>query len=216
MNEQQQSLQELHHIKQMMERSSRFISLSGLSGISAGLLALLGTWFAVNKISIYAHDKSLDYETLVTELIIIAVCILVAAFVAAFIFTYLRSKKNGISIWGATTNRLLINLAIPLIAGAFFVLRLLQMNHIFLIAPTCLLFYGLALINASKYTLGEIRYLGYLQILIGIINCWWIGYGLYFWAAGFGVLHIFMVFTCGRNTKEDWQIQIDKQKNIIE
>jgi hypothetical protein len=190
MNEQQASIQELHHIKQMMERSSRFISLSGLSGISAGFFAMLGAWLGVKKISLYAHEKSIDYDTLVTQLIIIAGCVLVAAFVSAFIFTYLRSKRNGISIWGATTNRLLINLAIPLIAGAFFVLRIVQMKHIFFIAPTCLLFYGLSLINASKYTLGEIRYLGYCELLLGIINLWVPGYGLVFWAVGFGALHV--------------------------
>jgi len=190
MNEQQQTLQELHHIKQMMERSTRFISLSGLSGISAGLLALLGASFAVKRISMYAHEKSIDYETLVSQLIIIAALVLIAAFVAAFIFTYLRSRRNGISIWGATTYRMLINLAIPLIAGSFFVTRMLQMDHIFLIAPTCLLFYGLALVNVSKYTLGEIRYLGYCELILGIINLWVPGYGLVFWAAGFGGLHI--------------------------
>jgi hypothetical protein len=190
MNEQQASLQEIHQIRQMMERSSRFISLSGFSGISAGLLALLGAWLAVKKISIYAHGSGLDYETLVTQLIFIASGVLVTAFVAAFIFTYLRSKRNGVSIWGATTYRMLINLAIPLVVGAFFVWRLLQMEHIFWIAPTCLLFYGLALINASKYTLGEIRYLGYCELILGIINLWIPGYGLVFWAAGFGVLHI--------------------------
>ena len=190
MNEQQQSLQELHHIKQMMERSSRFISLSGLSGISAGVVALLGAWFAVQRISMYAHEKNIDYNTLVTQLIVIAVLVLAAAFVAAFIFTYLRSKKEGVSLWGATTNRLLTNLAIPLVAGGFFVLRIVQMDHVFLIAPACLLFYGLALVNASRYTLGEIRYLGYCELILGIINLWIPGYGLIFWAAGFGVLHI--------------------------
>lgn len=190
MNEQQQSLQKLHHIKQMMARSSRFISLSGFSGISAGLFAMLGAWLAVKKISLYAHTKGIDYETLVTQLVIIAACVLIAAFISAFIFTYLRTKKNGVSIWGATTNRLLVNLAIPLIAGGFFVLRILQMGHIFLIAPTCLIFYGLALINASKYTLGEIRYLGYFELVLGIINLWVPGYGLVFWAAGFGGLHV--------------------------
>ena len=190
MNEQQQSLQELHHIKQIMERSSRFISLSGLSGISAGICALIGSWFAVNNISKFVHEKAFDYESLITRLIVIAVTVLIAAFICAFIFTYLRSKSDGVQIWGASTYRMLINLAIPLIAGAFFVIRILQMEYNFLIAPSCLLFYGLALINVSKYTLGEIRYLGYCEIILGIINLWIPGYGLIFWASGFGILHI--------------------------
>jgi len=83
-----------------------------------------------------------------------------------------------------------VNVSIPLLVGAVFLFRLLQFQAYELIAPGCLLFYGLALINASKYTLAEIRYLGYAQLLLGMINLWYVGYGLYFWAAGFGVLHI--------------------------
>jgi len=190
MNEQETSLRELRHIKKMMEQSSRFISLSGLSGIVAGLCALAGAWFATRSISAYAHGGQLNYDTLISQLVFIAACVLACAFVFAFIFTYLRAKKTGVSIWGNTTYRMLFNLAVPLVAGGFFVLRILQMDHVFLIAPTCLLFYGLALVNVSKYTLGEIKYLGYCEIILGVINLWVPGYGLAFWAAGFGILHI--------------------------
>ncbi|MEI2748492.1 MAG: hypothetical protein V9E88_07025 [Ferruginibacter sp.] len=93
-------------------------------------------------------------------------------------------------MWGNTAKRLLINVSIPLIAGGIFLFKLIHFGTFGLVAPGCLIFYGLALINASKYTLGEIRYLGYCQLLLGIINLWYEGLGLYFWAAGFGVLHI--------------------------
>jgi hypothetical protein len=191
MNEHQQSLQELHHIKQMMEKSSRFISLSGLSGISAGICALAGYFLGVKTISKYVHETGFDYEALVTQLVTISGCVLTAALISAFIFTYVRSKKNNVAIWGATTYRLLFNLAIPLFIGGVFLLRILQLQHYFLIAPVCLLFYGLALVNASRYTLVEIRYLGYCELALGIINLWVPGYGLIFWATGFGLLHIF-------------------------
>jgi len=59
-----------------------------------------------------------------------------------------------------------------------------------MVTPSCLIFYGLALINGSKYTVSEVRYLGYLELVLGIVNLWATRYGLYFWAAGFGVLHI--------------------------
>ena len=191
MNEHQQSLQELHHIKQMMEKSSRFISLSGLSGISAGICALIGYFLAVKTFSKYVHETDFDYETLMTQLITIAAIVLIVALISAFIFTYLRSKKNNVSMLGATTYRLLFNLAVPLFVGGVFLLRILQMQHYFLIAPACLLFYGLALVNASRYTLVEIRYLGYCELILGLTNLWVPGYSLIFWAAGFGLLHIF-------------------------
>ena len=120
----------------------------------------------------------------------IAIYTFFAAFLSAFLFTYFRSKRNKVPMWGYSSRRLLINVSVPMIAGGIYLFRQMQFGNYGLIAPGCLIFYGLALVNASKYTLGEVRYLGYCQILLGIINCWFVGYGLYFWAVGFGLLHI--------------------------
>lgn len=202
MNEQQQTLEELQHIKKMMERSSRFISLSGLSGIAAGICALGGAWFAHTEImnnggpSAYREVVARTFDAislpdLMNHLLVkIAAITFFAALFSAFIFTYLRSKKSNIPLWGSTSKRLLINVAIPMLAGAVYLYKQMLFGNYGLIAPGCLIFYGLALVNASKYTLGEVRYLGYSQLILGIINCWFVGYGLYFWATGFGVLHI--------------------------
>ena len=197
MDTRQRSLQELQQIKQMMERSSKFISLSGLSGIAAGICALAGAWFASEKINCllkgdcnYRRHANEGTAHLQNDLLLIALLTFATAFITAFLFTYLRSKKTGVPLWGTTTLRLFWNTVIPLAAGGLFLLRSMQLEQYELIAPGCLIFYGLALVNASKYTLGEIRYLGYGQIVLGIINLWMIGYGLYFWATGFGLLHI--------------------------
>lgn len=192
-----QPLEDLQHIKKMMERSSRFISLSGLSGIAAGICALAGAWFASQKIHCWVNGDcqlsllitSNGFE-LINDLFWIATITFIAAFVSAFIFTYLRSKKNGTPMWGTTTVRLFWNMVIPITVGGIFLIRMMQLGEYQLVAPGCLIFYGLALVNASKYTLGEVRYLGYGQIVLGLFNLWWIGYGLQFWAMGFGVLHI--------------------------
>jgi hypothetical protein len=197
MNTPQQSLEDLQHIKKMMERSSRFISLSGLSGIAAGVCALVGASFASQKINCWvkgncqlSHLIDEGGRQLLNELFWIATLTFVAAFALAFLFTFLRSKKTSTPMWGNSTLRLLWNTAIPLMAGAIFLFRMMQMGQFDLIAPGCLIFYGLALINGSKYTLGEVKFLGYGILLLGIINLWYVGYGLHFWAMGFGVLHI--------------------------
>jgi hypothetical protein len=124
------------------------------------------------------------------KLFLIAIVTFIAAFVLALLFTYRRSRKSNLSMWGPTARRLMLNVLIPMIVGGVFILKLLEVGEYGLVAPACLIFYGLALVNASKYTLGEVRYLGYCQVVLGLINCWAIGYGLYFWAAGFGLLHI--------------------------
>ncbi|MDF2193148.1 hypothetical protein [Paraflavitalea sp. CAU 1676] len=198
---QPQTLETLQDIKRMMERSSRFISLSGWSGISAGICALLGAWAAHSRLgsflvyhggrqhqSIYNEEQaSLD---LFYDLILIAVITFIAAFISAFLFTYIRSRKNGVPIWDRTVQRLAWNTIMPMVVGGIMIVRALEFGYYELVAPGCLIFYGLALVNASKYTLGEIRYLGYGQIILGILNLWIINEGLYFWAAGFGILHI--------------------------
>jgi hypothetical protein len=197
MNTPQQTLEDLQHIKKMMERSSRFISLSGLSGIAAGVCALVGAWFASQKINCWVKgdcqlSRVIDMggRQLLNELFWIATLTFVTAFSLAFLFTFLRSKKTGTALWGTTTLRLLWNTAVPLMASGIFLLRMLQLGQFDLVAPGCLIFYGLALINGSKYTLGEVKYLGYGMLLLGIINSWFVGYGLHFWAMGFGILHI--------------------------
>ena len=195
-------LNDLNDIKQIMERSSRFISLSGWSGISAGTCALIGAFFAQNalKDDYYSVSTSSqnDYnyfpfflkQLLSDRLFHIALITFIAAFVSAFIFTYLRSRKNNTPVWSTTSRRLLLNVCIPMIVGGIFLLKLIENGTYGLIAPGCLIFYGLALINGSKYTLTEIKYLGYCEIFLGIVSCWFTGLGLYFWALGFGVLHI--------------------------
>ena len=219
MNTSQQTLEELQHIKLMMERSSRFISLSGLSGIAAGICAIAGAWFANDVIM--ENGGPAGYREAVTRtlevtslqdfmghrLFQIALYTFCAALVSAFLFTWLRSKKNKIPLWGSTSRRLLINVSIPMIAGGIYLFKEMQFGNYGLIAPGCLIFYGLALVNASKYTLSEVRYLGYCQIILGVINCWFVGYGLYFWVVGFGLLHIIygtvMWYKYERNKRSD-------------
>ena len=199
---QQDQAAQLQHIRQMMEQSSRFISLSGLSGTAAGTCALIGAYFAggiINKsgrnelknLDTHIYNGSLNLRDYMgNRLFLVALFTFVGALVFAFLFTWLRSKKTATPIWGSASKRLMINVAIPMMAGGIYILKLIEQGSFGLIAPGCLIFYGLALVNASKYTLGEIRFLGYCQLLLGIINLWYMGNGLYFWATGFGVLHI--------------------------
>ncbi|MBI9040584.1 hypothetical protein [Lutibacter sp.] len=187
-------LKDILEIKSIMNKSSRFISLSGLSGILAGIYALAGAIAANYIISNYQIADSpvsvIPISYLEYILISIALLVLALSVISAFILSSKKAKKSGEKLWDATSKRLLINFSIPLFTGGAFSIILYQFGLIGLIAPTTLIFYGLACVNASKYTLGDIRYLGVLNILIGLISTQFIGYGLYFWGFGFGVLHI--------------------------
>jgi hypothetical protein len=187
------SLDTLTDIKKMMEKSSRFISLSGWSGIVAGVCALAGSFFIRRTLAGAYENNQLDVaneEGLKMSLILIAVGVFVSAFLAAFLFTLFRSRRQGTPIWGTTAKRLLWNTMLPMVVGGLVILHLLNTKNYSLIAPYTLIFYGLALINGSKYTLGEIRYLGYLEIILGLFSLWFPYHWLLWWTIGFGALHI--------------------------
>jgi hypothetical protein len=191
------SLREIHDIKRIMERSSRFISLSGLSGIAAGICALVASWIAYTLISGYytRYDSrpgfdAMDFTRLKLDLMVLAAIVLAIALGTSYYFTWRRARQNHVPLWDISSRKLMWNMLVPLISGGLFILSMLQYNEWRFITPACLVFYGLALVNGSKYTLSEIRYLGYFQIVLGLINTQFVGYGLYFWAFGFGVLHI--------------------------
>ena len=194
-------LEALQDIRSMMERSSRFISLSGLSGVAAGICALIGAAATYVYLGIQPFNNRETYYELArsTEkwgmgymqfFILDALLVLVAAISFGIFFTTRKARRNNQKIWDSTSRRLLFNLAVPLAAGGIFCLGLIKHGYFGLVAPSTLIFYGLALVNGSKYTLSDIRYLGYCEIGLGLLSIFFLGYGLEFWALGFGVMHI--------------------------
>lgn len=183
-------LKDIQDIKSMMAQSSQFISLSGFSGILAGIYALIGAVIAYflieNERSYYITLESTTFKyILLTALVVLALSL-----GTAYLLTIRKAKKVGEKVWNSTSKRLLINFGIPLITGGIFSLLLLKNGYYGLIAPITLIFYGLACVNASKYTLRDVRYLGITQIVLGLIATEFSGYGLYFWVIGFGICHI--------------------------
>jgi len=190
----EQYLEDILEIKSILNRSSRFISLSGISGVLAGVYSLIGAWIAhsliQNQYTTIENLVGLENSNLEGYLLIIGLMVAVLSIATGIILTVRKATRNHDKIWDSSTKRLLINFSIPLITGGVFILVLLDYGMIGLIAPCTLIFYGLSCINASKYTIGTIRYLGIAEIVLGLIATQFIGYGLYFWAVGFGVFHI--------------------------
>ncbi|WP_276372129.1 hypothetical protein [Chryseolinea sp. H1M3-3] len=191
-------LETLTEIRQLMERSSRFISLSGLSGVFAGLYALAGAYAAYRYLGLeglgyYSGQRvvsSFRGADTLGFLMADAAIVLVLAIGTGIFLTTRKAKQDGNSIFDATAKKLIINLAIPLIAGGIFCIALNFHGAFIFVAPAMLIFYGLALVHASKYTRNDIRTLGFAEVLLGLIASFVVGYGLLFWVLGFGVLHI--------------------------
>lgn len=182
-------------IREAMERSAKFLSLSGLSGVMAGLYALAGA--ALTYYLVYYPGlpygllfKYKNQNTLVIQLTSIAVLVLLLALVTAILMSARKAKRTGTGIWNKPSQLLLFQLGMPLLTGGLLILIFIGQGYYGLLAPACLIFYGLGLVNASSVTVTEIRYLGFSEIVLGLAAALLPGFGLIFWATGFGVLHL--------------------------
>ena len=193
------SIEDIKAIRKIMEESSRFLSLSGLSGIFSGVTAIAGALFAYffildnGNIHYDEYFKSLpaaETSSLRWQLIADASLVLLLSLLFSCYFSIKKAKRDGKNFWSPVSRRMLLNLIIPLTAGGILVIALLFQNHIQLIVPCFLIFYGLALVNAGKFTIGEVFYLGIIEIITGLVSAFVPGWGLIFWIFGFGILHI--------------------------
>jgi hypothetical protein len=183
-------LKDLSEIKDLMNKSSRFISLSGLSGILAGTYALIGAAIAYWLVTQYSYGTLiLDGEIFRLVLLDLFIVAFLSIITGIFLTTR-KAKKHGEKMWDATSRRLVINFLIPLVAGGLYILIILNNGKYGQTGGLMLIFYGLALVNASKYSIGDIRYLGYIEIILGLIATLFPGFGFWLWVLGFGVMHI--------------------------
>jgi uncharacterized membrane protein YidH (DUF202 family) len=196
MKSEQNYIKDLSDIRQMMEKSTRFMSLTGWSGIMAGIYALAGA-FVAYKMFYSGIDGELMNQLsgkpetgFIVRLLLLATVILVLAMGTAIFLSSRRAKRRQETIWNPAARRLVIHLSIPLVAGGLFILILISKGMMGLLAPATLIFYGLALINASKFTFEDVKFLGMAQIALGLLGTWLTGAGLILWAIGFGIMHI--------------------------
>ena len=190
------ALESVNEIKELMEKSSKFISVSGLAAILAGIYALAGAYIATQVIT---PDT---YLIVALELMaIIALSVLAGAAgscrvpsfdsaVTAGILSYCKSKKTGQKFFSRLTYRALWNFSLPMLTGGIVCISILMHEYYDILASVMLLFYGLALVNASKFTYSSVAWLGYAFICLGAVDCFWAGHSLLFWTIGFGGFHI--------------------------
>lgn len=186
----EKQLEDIKAIREMMEKSSKFLSLSGLSGVMAGITAIFGAAFAYFYLLRYPEATDLNHFQEMVILLVDAMLVLVISIGFALYFSWKKAKKKKLKFVNKATLSTIYNLGIPLLTGGIFSLILLFRGNVEIIASTTLLFYGLGLVNASKYTFEEIHYLGITEIILGIGAAIFLYHGIIFWTIGFGVCHI--------------------------
>jgi hypothetical protein len=185
-------IKDLSEIRQMMEKSTKFLSLAGWSGIMAGIYALAGAYLIYSQTTLrdftgYTSDTGSDE---LSKIIFIGTAVLLLAISTCIFLSYKKAHSNNEVLWNATTRRLVLNMAIPLVAGGVLILILISHNLVGLMAPLTLIFYGLSLVNASRFTFDELRYMGIFEIILGLLCTSFTQLSLLFWSLGFGILHI--------------------------
>ena len=197
MNKQEDYIRDIAEMRSLMERSSKFLSLSGLAGILAGFYALAGVAIAYTVFDfpqiLMANNSLSNNNSALTPLrsvFLLAILVLFLAIGTAVFLSYRKAGKRQETFWNPTAKRLLINMSVPLATGGLLILILIAKGLVLLVAPFTLVFYGLSLYNAGKFTYGEIKSLGLIDIALGLFSALFPGYELICWALGFGVAHI--------------------------
>jgi len=190
--EQKDLLDDLSSIKNIMERSTKFISLSGLSGVMAGVYAILGAAYAL---TVFQKEKAAGpgdayRDEAIMQLTLTAAAVLIFSVSTGIWLTIRKARRKGLTVWNPVSRALLLSGGIPLATGGLFIIILLLQQHFSIISAGCLIFYGLALVSASHYTFGDVKWLGIFEILIGLAALAIPGYGFLLWVLGFGVMHI--------------------------
>ena len=198
-----EKLDQISEIKKMMDKASRFSSLSSFSVIIAGAFALIGAFLVYSDLDFVLNNGDLvgyselindnsgeDFSRKIKFLLIIGSLIFISSLIVTYFLSSRKAKLNNEDFWTPSFKRALWALFLPIIAGGFFSLILIHYNAIGMVAPATLIFYGLGLINAGKYTFGEVEVLGYVELILGMLSSYFMGMGLLFWAIGFGFSHI--------------------------
>lgn len=176
----------LSEIRNMMERSTKVLSLSGISAFVVGILAVVASFVAK---SILENGWLHVYK--VRSLMIMAIALFVICFATVLYFAKRKAEKNGLLFkFDKTVRKMLWSFFLPLIIGGVLCVGLIYQGHYGLTSSFMLIFYGLALVNLSNFTFSNIKYLGYVQLDLGLVDFLMIQHSLLFWMIGFGVCHI--------------------------
>lgn len=178
-------LNDLSRIRSLMEKSTRFISISGNSGILVGVYALLVSGYLISE-----YGTAVDVSGGIAKPALLALGLLLASVVTGLVLARNKARRSRQPVWNVTSRSLLNAIVMPLAAGGIFAAGLAAQEVYFAIIPVFLIFYGMALFSGSFYTFREIRYIGVLEVVLGLLALWFPEYGLLFFATGFGVLHI--------------------------
>jgi heme/copper-type cytochrome/quinol oxidase subunit 2 len=198
--ENKEVLNTLSEIRDLMQKSSKFLTLSGISAVLVGVYACVA---AVIAYSILGSEGGLPWDFAefpklqvntpyrLQLMEFFAVVLILLCLATVYAFSYRKAKKQQTPlVFNITARRFLWSFFLPMIVGGILCIALIYRQKYGLTSDVMLIFYGIALVNASSYTYSNARFLGYAELALGLTDSFINGHALLFWTLGFGVFHI--------------------------
>lgn len=192
-------IQQISDIRKIITERTKFKALSGISGILAGCYAIIGAWIAYRIIYnsndiLYSKFKAGYYSNDIGLLFLVAFIVLVASIATGIFFSWKKAKESGEKLFNKVAWKILGHFSIFMLSALVLLIATYLNGYYTLLAPICLLFYGLSLIHVSSFINSEVFGLGLSIVAIGLISLFFPGYGLLCWTLGFGLMHMIYGF----------------------
>jgi hypothetical protein len=172
------AIDNLHFIRETMERASSFTAVPGWGGVAMGASALVAA--GVSRLA-RTPEEWLGIW-------------LAEAFLAAAIGIWAiaaKARRSGVPLFAGPARRFLLTLSPPLAAGALATLALSRSGAMAVLPGLWLLFYGTAIVTGGAFAVRIVPVMGVgFMVLGGIALFCPPSWGTAFLAAGFGGLHI--------------------------
>ena len=190
-----------------MEQGKSYFSLKSLSGILIGIYGLA---------TVYLIDKLTSGEgsgiEMVSQLPILFLQIGITAIAVVFIIISLftlwirakrRAKSEGKKLWNTSNKKIRLQTLITLLVLIVVIIVIANQGYYSLVTPISLFFYGLFLLNLSRFSSKGLVFLSIGEVLLGVAAYMIYDKEIFFLALGFGLLPIIYgaaTFLSPRNT----------------
>ena len=172
----------LRVIRQVMERSTKYSTLSGLSGVLVGTVAVLGVLATAHVGNVYAHPL---------RLAVIWLVVLAAAVAIDFGRNKRRAAQVGKRVVSPLGAHILVAALPAFFAGAVLTAFLVLHHLLASLWGVWMLCYGLAICAVGLFSVRPVSFLGAAFVLAGALTLFLQGpYHLYMMALTFGGFHI--------------------------
>ena len=183
----------LKMIRNLMERSTQYSTFSGLSGVFAGLVSIVGCLVtqAMGKVD----DRPIEF--IVTWAIVILVAV-----GADYLLTKRRAAEVGKRVLSRLGRQMVIAAIPGLGSGSLLTFYFMQHKMLANIFPVWMLAYGIAVCATGLFSQREVSALGAAFLVAGAFSLLLPVSGLLMMAITFGGFHI--VYALVMSKKEGW------------